>query len=246
MPSSGAQTNHLPKETSTDDKFVSLLSPGAWAVCSRANREAPGQGQVLGPRAALSRGRGDPPSRARPGPPAFGCSSLSGRWLEGEGAGLQRRPLCPRLLWHHSGGRAARLGTRPRLAHSSSLTVVQLGSWPHGARPEIGRLVWCRNRVSGTSWAFPTPAVTTFPYPLGRDRAGQMVPQNPPVCLQPGDSQTTGHFPQLEPSSTHPRGPGAGPASLTGLSESLLLGEVDRACPSHARTQSVLKTVGED
>lgn len=124
--------------------------------------------------------------------------------------------------------------------------VVQLRSWPHSACPEIGRLVWCRNRASGTSGAFPTPAVTTFPYPLGRDWAGQMVPQNLPVCLQPGDSQTTGHFPQREPSSTHPLGLRAGTASLTGLPESSLPGGVDRPCPSHACTQSVLKTVGED
>lgn len=226
--------------------FVCLHSPGAWAVL-QGKPGGPGPRAGLGSSDWTQQGAGGTHLLVPDQGPLLSDVLLCqvDGWKD-RGPGCRGDLSAPHLSWHHSGGRSARLRTCPRLAHSSTLTVVQLRSWPHGTCPEIGRLVWCRNRASGTSRAFPTPAVTTFPYPLGRDWAGQMVPQNLPVCLQPGDSQTTGHFPQLEPSSTHPLGPRAGTASLTGLPESSLPGGVDRACPNHACTQSVLKTVGED
>jgi len=180
-------------------------------VCSRANCEAPeprGQERGLGSSGwTQPRGGGVPPSRGRPGPPAFGCSSSSGRWLEGQGARLQRKNLCPSTLVASLGweGNSARNLSRVR-AHSS-LTIVQLSSWPQGARPEIGRLVWCRDRVSRTSWAFPTPGVVHLPRSLGKG-VGWPGGASEPACL-PTAWRFTDHWPFSPPGTEFCSPPGA-------------------------------------
>lgn len=102
---------------------------GAWAVY-------PGQYEARGllwPDSAWERA---PPSHGRPGPPAFGCSFWPGRWLEGQGTGL--RGATPPL-------------PLPQDGHPSSLTKVQLGSWPQGAGPEVQCLVRRRQGCVGRS-----------------------------------------------------------------------------------------------
>lgn len=56
------------------------------------------------------------------------------------------------------------LGVCPWLAHPSSLTVVQLSGWPQGAHPEIGRLVWCKDKGICDLLGLPRPK--SHPHPL--------------------------------------------------------------------------------
>lgn len=79
--------------------------------------------------------------------------------------GLQRSVGSPPLQPHTRGHQPE---ASPGLAHPSSLTIVQLGGWPQGARPEIGRLARSRNKDSGTFWAFPTLRVCPLGNRLGR------------------------------------------------------------------------------
>lgn len=110
---------------------------------------------------------------------AFGCSSWPDRWLEGQGDRLQRAISAPPSLWHYPA--ATSPGSLCRLACRSPLTIVQLGGWPLGARPEIGRLVQCRDKDVWDLLGLPSPGVApTLSGPLGGEWAGcQDLPVRP-------------------------------------------------------------------
>lgn len=110
-------------------------------------------------------------------------------------------------------------GACPKLAHPSSLTIVELSSWPQGARPEIGCLVSCKDKGVWNLLGPPHPR--SYPQPLsylGRSLAGgRGERESLRICLLaygPEAQLTTGHSLHLEVTSTHPLGPCAGTASL--------------------------------
>lgn len=142
-------------------------------------------------------GREVPPSRGRPGPPAFGCSSWLGRWLEGQGQRLHRSNLGP-LLPYGITKRPLVLGACPGLAHPSSLTIVKLSSWPQGARPEIGCLVPCGDKGVWDLLSLPHPQELPPPTQLPWEETGltggwEGVPEDLPA--RPWPRVSAGHRP---------------------------------------------------
>lgn len=116
---------------------------------------------------------------------AFGCSSWPDRWLEGQGDRLQRAISAPPSLWHYPA--ATSPGSLCRLACRSPLTIVQLGGWPLGARPEIGRLVQCRDKDVWDLLGLPSPGVApTLSGPLGGEWAGCQDRSSPGTTLYGG------------------------------------------------------------
>lgn len=156
--------------------FVRLHYPGA-GLC--APRQTVRPWDMSG--AWAQPGVGVPPSRGRPGPPAFGYSSWRGRWLEGQGAGRR-------------GHSALGPGSCPRPAHPSALTIVELSRWPQSAGPEIGCLVPRGNKgYRGPPGPSP-PQELSLPsqLPWGETGlAGDGEPESLPVCPWPGGHSPT-------------------------------------------------------
>lgn len=161
---------------------------------------------------------GGPPSHGRQGPHAFGCSSWPSRWLQEQGKGCRGASSAPSTRCGIT-QRPPVPGACPKLAHPSSLTIVELSSWPQGAHPEIGCLVSCKDKGAWNILGPPHPR--SYPHPLsylGRRLAGGRGER---ACLRicllaygPEAQLTTGHSLHLEVTSTHPLGPCAGTASL--------------------------------
>lgn len=83
--------------------------------------------------------------------------------------GLQRSVGSPPLQPHTRGHQPE---ASPGLAHPSSLTIVQLGGWPQGARPEIGRLVRSRNKGFWDFLGLPHPESLSPPSQLPWEETG--------------------------------------------------------------------------